>query len=113
MLRGLLEQTKQPPKEMSEVTPSAVAPDSRSIKDTSAAKGNRIAYRRSRTESPRSPSFDRRSSIEITFFTVLGPQFDRTSLSGAPRLRFNFLLEKRCKGILESLECQNDNRGSS
>ena len=40
---GLLAHTKQPPNEMSEVTPSTRVPDSISINSTSAAKGNRMA----------------------------------------------------------------------
>ena len=40
---GLLVQTKHPPSEMSEVTPTAREPDSMSMISTSAAKGKRIA----------------------------------------------------------------------
>lgn len=41
--RGLLVQTKQPPRERSEVMPSQRTPDSRSRTSASAANGKRIA----------------------------------------------------------------------
>ena len=52
-------------------TPSTWAPDSISINSTSAAKGNRIAYRRSRTPTLFGWFLMVRSSIEITLFKVV------------------------------------------
>lgn len=70
---GLLVHTKQPPSDTSDVTPSVLPPVSKSISEASAANGNRIAYLRSRTERPLWPPLGKCSSMEITFFTVLGP----------------------------------------
>lgn len=73
--RGLLVQTKQPPIEMSEVTPSLMFPSSRSRSSASAAKEKRMAYRLSRT-AVRDWDFAMRSSMEMTLLTVVrtGPR---------------------------------------
>src|SRR6266404_8721274 len=68
---GLLVHTKHPPMDRSEVTPSPEAPLSRSMNFTSAAKGWRMEYRRSRTCITRDPPLLLCSSMEMMFFTGL------------------------------------------
>lgn len=54
--KGLLVHIKHPPSDKSDVTPLPALPIPKSINSASAAKGCRIAYRRSRTNTDRDPS---------------------------------------------------------
>ena len=67
---GLPVHTKHPPIDKSDVIPLAAVPASRSKHSASAAKGCRIAYRLSRTDSGGDPALFVGSFIKITFFAV-------------------------------------------